>query len=152
MIVIGYQGIGKSTLSTAKNQCIDLESGNFWVGGKRSDDWYVPYCNIAIHLSKQGYTVFVSSHQVVRDELAKYKNEEKIYCVFPAIDMKDKWINKLYRRWRDTSLDKDYKALANAQDRYKENISELMLSPFKFIEITDLNYDLASIIDTLKQM
>ena len=65
MIVIGYQGIGKSTISHAsKGNFIDLESGNFWVDGKRDPEWFKPYCQIALHLHKQGYVVFTSSHEV----------------------------------------------------------------------------------------
>ena len=51
----------------------------------RADDWYKPYCQIANHLSEQGYTVFVSSHEVVRRELEKSK--EPVYVIFPAIDL-----------------------------------------------------------------
>ena len=67
--MIGYQGIGKSSCA-GKNDCIDLESGSFWVDGKRAEEWYIPYCQIAMHLANQGYTVFTSSHKVVRDQLA----------------------------------------------------------------------------------
>lgn len=41
MIVIGYQGIGKSTLANdnvSKIKFIDLESSCFWNDGKRSED------------------------------------------------------------------------------------------------------------------
>ena len=147
MIISGYQGIGKSTLA-GKNKCIDLESGNFWVDGKRADDWYKPYCQIANHLSEQGYTVFVSSHEVVRRELEKSK--EPVYVIFPAIDLKDEWIKKLEDRYNNTKLDKDYRALMNAKDRYKENITELMQGNLKFYEITRINYQLESIIDYLE--
>ena len=147
MIISGYQGIGKSTLA-GKNNCIDLESGNFWVDGKRADDWYKPYCQIANHLSEQGYTVFVSSHEVVRRELEKSK--EPVYVIFPAIDLKDAWIKKLEDRYNNTKLDKDYRALMNAKDRYKENIAELMQGNLKFYEITRINYQLESIIDYLE--
>lgn len=147
MIISGYQGIGKSTLA-GKNKCIDLESGNFWVDGKRADDWYKPYCQIASHLSEQGYTVFVSSHEVVRRELEKSK--EPVYVIFPAIDLKDAWIRKLEERYNKTKLDKDYRALMNAKDRYKENITELMRGNLKFYEITRINYQLESIIDYLE--
>ena len=58
MIISGYQGIGKSSLAGSHN-CIDLESGNFWIDGVRDNDWYKPYCKIANHLSEQGYIVFV---------------------------------------------------------------------------------------------
>lgn len=147
MIISGYQGIGKSSLA-GKNNCIDLESGNFWVDGKRADDWYKPYCQIANHLSEQGYIVFVSSHEVVRRELEKSK--EPVYVIFPAIDLKDEWIKKLEDRYNNTKLDKDYRALMNAKDRYKENIAELMHGNLKFYEITNINYHLDDIIDYLE--
>ena len=108
MIVIGYQGIGKSTLSNKDLRFVDLESGNFWVDGKRSDDWYKVYCNIAVHLSQQGYDVFVSSHEVVRKELAK--SNEIVVIICPAVSLKDEWIEKLKTRWEQSQLDKDYKA------------------------------------------
>ena len=146
MIISGYQGIGKSSLA-GKNNCIDLESGNFWVDGERADDWYKVYCQIANHLSQQGYVVFVSSHEVVRKELEKSK--EQVFVIFPAIDLKDAWIRKLEERYNKTKLDKDYRALMNAKDRYKENITELMRGNLKFYEITKMTYQLDSIIDYL---
>ena len=81
MIIVGYQGIGKSSLAGVGN-CIDLESSNFWINGKRDPEWYKPYCKIADHLSKQGYTVFTSSHEVVRRELM-FCTDEPVYVVFP---------------------------------------------------------------------
>lgn len=153
MIIIGYQGIGKSTLS-GKNKCIDLESGNFWFYDLetyqkvRYNDWYVPYCNIANHLSEQGYIVFTSSHEVVREELKKSK--EKIYVVFPSIKLKDKWIEKLEDRYNQTGLDKDYKALMNAKDRYEENISELRKCGLSVFEILDMDYSLDEIVRFLE--
>lgn len=150
MIVIGYQGIGKSTLANAETKCIDLESGNFWVDGKRADDWYKPYCQIANHLSEQGYTVFVSSHEVVRKELEKSK--ELVCIVHPAIELENAWVYKLAKRYAMTKLDKDRKAYLNAKDRYKDNITELMNSPFVLYEIEDMNYDLNDIIQTLRRV
>lgn len=123
MIVIGYQGIGKSSIAGRSNQFIDLESGNFWIDGKRADDWYIPYCQIAEHLSQQGYIVFTSSHEVVRNQLSK--STEHVIVAYPAAELKDEWIDKLEKRYQRTGLDKDYKALMNAKDRYTENIHEL---------------------------
>ena len=59
MIVIGYQGVGKSTLAGKDYRFIDLESGCFWVDGPngervRADDWYKAYCQVAVDLSDQG--------------------------------------------------------------------------------------------------
>ena len=153
MIIIGYQGIGKSTLA-GKNNCINLESGNFWFHDVetyqkvRHNDWYIPYCNIANHLSEQGFTVFTSSHEVVREELKKSK--EKIYVVFPSIKLKDKWIEKLENRYNNTSLEKDYRALMNAKDRYEENIEELRKCGLSVFEILDMDYSLDEIVRFLE--
>ena len=149
MIIIGYQGIGKSTLAGHEipfgPTFIDLESGNFWVDGKRADDWYKPYCQIAEHLSAQGFAVFTSSHEVVRNQLKDSK--QKVFVAFPSLELKDHWIEKLKERWEKTQLDKDYKAYMNALDRYEDNIKELMDSPFKKIIITDKYYSLSDEID-----
>lgn len=150
MIVIGYQGIGKSTISHAsKGNFIDLESGNFWVDGKRDPEWFKPYCQIALHLHKQGYVVFTSSHEVVRNYFHEIAGEDEafIYVCYPAPDLKDDWIAKLQLRYHRTGKDKDYKALMNAKDRYTENIHELAYSGFNVIEINDIQYDLKSLLE-----
>ena len=146
MIIIGYQGIGKSTLA-GKYKYIDLESGNFWHNGIRQDNWYVFFCKIAEHLSQQGYNVFVSSLEVVRNRLRKYSNEQ-LCVVFPSVELKDKWIDKLKKRFESTKLEKDYKAWTNAEDRYTENINELKNSGISYIEIKDINYSLEDILTT----
>lgn len=151
MIVIGYQGIGKSTLAGRNNRFIDLESGNFWVDGKRADDWYKPYCQIAEHLSQQGYIVFTSSHEVVRKQL-EYSNET-VVIVYPSVELKDKWIDKLKDRFFRTNSEKDYKALMNAEDRYEDNIKELESSNFKYkMKLMNIDYDLeASLIHLINR-
>jgi hypothetical protein len=141
MIVIGYQGIGKSTLAGKDRKFIDLESSNFWVDGKRAEDWYKPYCQIAEHLSQQGYVVFTSSHEVVRNQLVG--SSEPVVVVYPAPELKTAWLEKLANRYQQTGLDKDYKAYMNAEARYDENIRELATCdiPFK-LALKDINYDL----------
>lgn len=145
MIIIGYQGIGKSTLAKEHSKFIDLESGNFFVGGKRQDDWYVIYCQIAIHLSEQGKIVCVSSHKLVRDYLLSLPSTEKIGAIVPSIELKDKWIEKLKNRYEQSQLDKDFKAWKNAEDRYTENIKEILADIENTVVIDDMNYSLLDI-------
>ena len=147
MIISGYQGIGKSTLA-GKDNCIDLESSNFWEDYKRPDDWYKIYCNIAIELSKQGYIVFVSSHEKVRRELEK--SNQLAFAVFPSLHLRDEWVRKLEKRYEESNLYKDYKAYKNAEDHYKENIMEIMRGNLTFYEITKMDYDLKDIVEFLK--
>lgn len=140
MIIVGYQGIGKSTLA-GKDGFIDLESGNFWVDGIRPENWYKMYVKIAVHLSQQGYTVFTASHKVVRDELKRY-NEKVVVC-YPSLKLKEEWIKKLEERYNYTQLEKDFKTWKNAEQMYEENIKDLM-NEKEFIrhEIISMDYKL----------
>ena len=150
MIVVGYPGIGKSTLAGRDYKYIDLESGNFWINGERADDWYKPYCKIAEHLSAQGYIVFVSSHEVVRQYLVE-NSRELVALVYPSIELKDAWIDKLEKRYIKSGLKKDYKALMNAKYSYVENIRELQESCIEYkLEIVELSYDLESMLIHLR--
>ena len=142
MIYIGYQGIGKSSIS-GKNNCIDLESGNFWIEGNRANDWYKIYVNIAEHLSNQGYKVFMSSHKVIRKELNNRGIE--FTAIYPSLKLKEQWIDRLQRRYDSSQLEKDYKALMNAKDCYEENIKDLA-GERNTIIITDINYDLSNLV------
>lgn len=140
MIIIGYQGIGKSTLAQCNLNYIDLESSNFWIDGKRADDWYKPYCKIAEHLSRQGYRVFVSSHECVR-KMLKDSNEQVVCCV-PAVSLKEQWIERLKKRYESDQSNKNYKAYMNAVDRYEDNIMEIEFSGFPIVILTSMDYDL----------
>lgn len=147
MIIIGYQGIGKSTLTKKNMKYIDLESSCTWANGKRSDDWHIVYCNFAEDLSRQGYTVFISSHEVVRNQLKESSEDVRVCC--PAPDLKDEWIERLQERYNRTGSEKDYKALMNAVDRYEANINELLESGFPILLIEHAN---GSIEDVLAEM
>ena len=146
MIVIGFQGIGKSSLARSASNTIDLESGCFWNGNYRPDDWYVYYCNVAIDLSSQGNTVFTSSHKDVRDNFARLPKNELIVVCYPSLELKDEWIEKLLIRYERTKLLKDEKAWINASLCYESNIKDLMASPFDKIEIKSMFYDLHQLI------
>lgn len=147
-IISGYQGIGKSSLANTDIQFVDLESGNFWVDGKRPEDWYKAYCNIAVSLAEQGYNVFVSSHSVVREYLSKISGSIKLFTCFPAKTLKEPWIERLRERYAESGLDKDYKAWKNAVYEYDANISDLSTSSkFSPIEIYTMMYSLKHIIE-----
>ena len=145
MIIVGYQGIGKSSVSNSDTRCIDLESSNFFVGDKRPDDWYKYYVQIAQHLSAQGYTVFVSSHKVVRDELKATHAEDVAVC-FPNANLKEQWLERLCDRYKRTRLDKDLRAAMNVEQNYLSNIVELydeaIKNGWETLIVGTTNYDL----------
>jgi hypothetical protein len=149
-VFIGYQGIGKSTLSHKNSAYIDFESGNFWVDGVRNPDWYKVYAQCVLDLASQGYHVFTASHKVFREYIYKINlksdKKQELYVIHPSLELKDFWIDKLQKRYDNSALDKDYKALMNAKERYDENIRELIVDPIPSIIIKDKNYDLIDVI------
>lgn len=145
-IFIGYQGVGKSTVANRNVEYIDLESGNFWVNGKRGDNWHEIYCNIAEHLCQQGKNVFVSSHAVVRERLRESGCD--VCVIYPAPHMRAEWIRRLKDRYAETSTEKDYKAWKNAEEKYDENIADLMNeSSFGHIVIESTPYNLLAMLE-----
>lgn len=153
MIIIGYQGIGKTTYASNHKNAIDLESSLFYVDGEHDDNWYIIYCRIAIALAKKGYIVFTSSHKEVVNEFTKYDNHDKDYTITiiaPDISLKNEWIKKLEYRWYDTNELKDYAAYKDANKNFKEEI-DWLFSQNEFIKvaISEMTYNFNVIIDGL---
>ncbi len=144
LIMIGYPGIGKSSIA-GKENCIDLESGNFWINNSRSPDWYIPYCQIALSLADQGFTVLTSSHRKVRTtfELMPIpSNVGRIVIFCPPTSMRSEWLKRLGDRYERTKSLKDLRALRNAVDNYCDNISEFYDSKMPIYNPDTINYDL----------
>ena len=166
MIITGYQGIGKTTLASKNDKIIDLESSSFWkfeedrhfrkTGNKtRHDDWYIYYCQVAQHLSEQGYTVFVSCHQEVRDWLSKYY-KSKFCAIFPSENIKEDWLKRLEDRYNNSKSEKDLRAYEHAKSSYDRDIGQLWYECQYNVEyyhdvviIRDINYDLQKLVDDL---
>ena len=151
MIVIGYQGIGKSTLVKERNSYIDFESSNFKINGGRPEGWEQMYCEAALDLSRQGHVVFTASHKCIRDYLKEHRGSEVVLIVAPSVGLKDQWLEKLRNRCKETGLVKDRLALLNAEDCFNENIQEMQsyANVFPFYEITDMGYKLCDLFDNL---
>ena len=151
MIIIGFPGIGKSTLACNNYRFVDLESSYFKTPDIRNEDWVVEYCQCAVYLSLHGFIVFVSSHKAVRDYIAKMRTNELVACIFPSERIKEQWIKKLEDRYMDSGLDKDYRAFIRARDHYDDDIRELYSDDgisYKWI-ITNINYNLEEEIEEL---
>lgn len=144
MIIIGFPGIGKSTLAYNNDKFVDLESSYFKTHDVGNEDWVIEYCKLAEFLSRNGYIVFVSSHKAVRDYLANMDTSESVASIFPSERIKEQWVKKLEDRYMLTGLDKDYRAFIRARDHYDDDIRELYCDDgisYKWV-ITDINYNL----------
>jgi hypothetical protein len=144
MIVIGYPGVGKSTLAAKDRKYLDLESSIFSVDGVRREDWYKEYIVLAEYFSRQGYIVFVSSHGLVQQELIGSK--ERVVIVYPTLMLYRSWIKKLEDRYDNDPVRKNYVSYQNVKEGILLQVKDMMKSPFERIEIKDMNYDLEQMI------
>ena len=152
MIVIGYQGIGKSTCASKTRGIIDLESSNFKIDGERDENWYVVYCRIAVSLARQGYIVMVSSHECVRSELHKYDPENKytVVMICPHYTLKDRWMQRLYNRYIQEPTEKNYAAWKNADAHFVDSILSMTQGVvFSTIFLNSMDYDLGKLVMSL---
>ena len=150
LIVIGYPGIGKSTVvKSSSAKIIDFESSLFYINNKRQSDWYKIYAKQATELAKQGYMVLVSSHNEVRDELAKYIPDSAfdVVTIAPAYHLEKEWAEKLRDRNRDNPNPKNFVAYMNVIERYHEQISDMASDTrFSHIFINSMDYRLGKIL------
>lgn len=156
MIVIGYQGIGKTTLCKRygnRKGFIDLESSLLkdpFNDNKRPDNWAEIYCRIALSLSGQGYTVFVSSHKIVQDILEH--SLDQVVAIYPDKELKDEWLKKLFLRMVETGVVKDKIAYLDAKENWDEEIDILENSPFVKAHIPEMNYNLLKTVRIMRKM
>lgn len=128
MIIIGFPGIGKSSVTRAYDgdtnttSYIDLESSNF----VKDDNWAKEYCCLAIDLDLQGYNVFVSSHRAVREYLAEKQDLfPDIIEVFPSKELKIDWLNRLESRYMKCKTAKNERALNYMRNNFDDAVDEM---------------------------
>ena len=125
-IIIGFPGVGKTTMCKDNLSYIDLESSAFMIDGERYENWYKEYVNIAIYLSKN-HNVFISSHDVVQDYLEKklpiFSN---IIIVYPDKVLKEEWLKRLEYRYKTEDLcDKNKRALEYVEKNWDSCIEAI---------------------------
>lgn len=152
MIIIGYPGIGKSTLANgylmaerpdlAPRGVVDLESFVFNIRPNERR-WVETYVRVADYLSDQGYIVLVSSHGDVRDALRG--SMQRIVVCHPALELREEWTQKLRTRFlaaSDADRERDFAAYTRACENYDEDIKDLSRDGFERIVIENMEYDL----------
>lgn len=147
MIIIGYPGVGKTSLAGRYNQYIDLESSHFNDAfGEKPSGWFIPYCKVAEDLSKYGYRVFVSCHKEVQEYFSK--SDEYVMVLYPAIELKEQWLDRVRRRFDNDTSTKNKKAIENVEKYWDIQINSLNNSPFEHkLVLKDMNYILDNEID-----
>jgi broad-specificity NMP kinase len=128
MIIIGFPGIGKSSVTRAyegdanTTGYIDLESSNF----VKDDNWVKEYCDLALDLDLQGYNVFVSSHKNVREYLVEKQDIfPYIMVIFPSKEIRTEWLNRLESRYMKCKTDKNERALSYMRNNFDDAVDEM---------------------------
>ena len=149
MIIIGYPGVGKTSLAGRYRQYIDLESSHFNDAfGEKPSGWFIPYCKVAEDLSKQGYRVFVSCHKEVQEYFSK--SNEYVIVLYPTIELKEQWLDRVERRFENDPSMKNKKAMENVEKYWDIQINSLRNSPFENkLVLKDMNYTLDTEIDSV---
>ena len=148
MIILGYPGIGKSAVCKNRSGWIDLESSNFDL---KTDDGVAQYCGVAMDLSDQGKTVFVSTHENVRKFFESVPKQGFVAVVYPKLELKEAWIKRLTARYNKTGLIKDRRALSRAEENYEKDIEALMTTPLTQIQISSDQYNLKTVLGKKKK-
>ena len=91
MIICGFPGVGKTTMAKFSNW-IDLESTPF------EKNWLL-YANVAKHMSNNGYTVMVSTHEEMLDALEQL--EASYTVVIPPLADKATYRKRYAQRGND---------------------------------------------------
>lgn len=153
MIVCGFPGIGKSSICQGGSGFIDLDSSAFKLhGGKLNVSLYV---QVATELSRQGNTVFVSTHQEVVDELLAmvgWNHGNFIFTVcYPSLNLYDFWCRKLLDRYlNDSKTNRNRHAFQFVFEHYEDAIEHLMEVGAEDgvidIQINDSGYDLLQVL------
>lgn len=140
MIIFGYPGIGKTTFCEKYPFCIDLESSKY----PNKDE----YVEEILELHRKRQIVFASTHAEVIDKVtARVKYKEEILILFPHLDLKKYWIQKLRRRYEGDDSLKNLRALLRAEDYFDKDVRHLWYD-CKGIKrpIATMNYHLENII------
>ena len=147
MIIMGYPGIGKTTVSKDDYRFIDLDSDAFKHRGLfRDKNWAEHYCNTALFLSGQGYCVFVSTHPEVRRKIISME-PCSVLC-YPHIELKEDWIRRLHERYDGMRNRQTHNAWRRAADFYESDIQELMACSAcrNHIILSSMDYNLKRVI------
>lgn len=124
MIIVGFPGVGKTSVCAGRNWYVDMESSDY----RKYDGWQVGYVDAAARISRVGATVFTSSHKEVRDELARRQPEVTVCEVFPApsAEMEKLWIKRLGDRLEKDPSAKNLAAYLHVRAHYMEAVNDMM--------------------------
>lgn len=140
-IVLGYPGVGKTTIAQRHEDCIDLESSDFNL--LDSDENVDRYWKTARRLENQGYIVFVSTHESVQRRAKKALDVglDTVKVVYPDMNLRKHWISKVRFRKEVQPSTSNISAWKHLNLHYLTDIRGLMCRFPKDVTICISNTD-----------
>ena len=143
-IIAGFPGVGKTWIfehqKVLRIRCKDSDSAKY----QKTDNWFKDYVSDIIKDANSGEydLIFVSTHKYVIDELCKRRVH--FYCVYPHLNLKKHWIERLFRR----ADDRVTKIVSENYDSFIRDLQSNK-SPFKIdIQIIYNNQYLLDILES----
>ena len=129
MIICGFPGTGKSTMAKF-SRWVDLESTPF------RKNWRL-YAEVAKHMSDNGYTVMVSTHSELLDELEQL--ETRYTVIIPDVTDVQTYMHRYEQRGNSTEFckkvyDNWYNWLEGLINRHTVNKTLVMLPKDGYIQ------------------
>ena len=161
LIICGYPGVGKSSIA-GWNNCIDLESSWFSLDkdGNRvypDEDWCINYCSLAMNLATQGFTVLLSTHVCVINQLREWKwfldNKYfvKVVLFAPRSSMKKEWTLRLVNRYIESENEKDLRAFVGGIEYWDSKLLAIIHSDFPVYSPDSIDYDIRDYILKIRE-
>ena len=154
MIVMGFPGIGKSTMAGKESGYVDLDSSLF---SRLGDQWFKAYADVAYALDGQGFNVFLSTHMEVVDFIgtlkSKYRSPVKVVVCAPCMGLEKFWIKRLEDRWWSAPTEENRRAWKSVEGRWSDVLLDLDMAcrryGFRRLEIEGEGYDLGLMLKPL---
>ena len=87
---------------------------------------------------------------MIRDYIAKKVPNNNYWIIYPTVDVREEWLNRLRQRYFDTKSIKDLNALEYAETHYTESIRQLNAQrQFNTLTIDNMDYDLRTEIESI---
>ena len=144
IIICCYPGVVQDDLCKRYKKFINFNS---FIDDDNKNSYVEQFCNDLIKLKEQGYIIFTTTDIRVRSCLEN--NNVQYYCIFPSINLKKEWFNKLKHIFFENTSMYNYKAVEQMIENFEDDIFSLNQETNK-IELTSIDFDLIEIISNIE--
>ena len=152
MIIVGYYGVGKTTLCKNVATNIDLDC----ISADPSPVVVDAYADMIKSMNEDGYDVFIQSNEQLIRTLCKLGLREQILIVTPGYSLKEQWATKLCEQYDTSETSASLRSLLVSTSNYNAATADLLALAFELNVmvycIINMDYKLEKIVNKYKEM